>query len=639
MNEHRGDIYEVFSASAEGIRSEVDALRYTVVDELAILSKCHAYVFKSSINEMFQNDVKRKEIINSIPFDNMLTSNKQDNAVLSYCTIINHLITRIESVIIQKPEEYKTLIQILNNGINFTPMEFIDDGANSAVNMGSRPSILIIIFFLIRDEWIRENILTNILEHVQKYASKYLEKGNKIMSTDSMMTLAILINTQLKNIELHASTMQNKLKIFNIFILLQAYLLILSIQVSNMNPLIFNRLTGNDYDPIANTYKLIAQKVNYVTENVADTSNDNDPTDGQCTNINTAEIDKYNALLFNGIPWYVNVYRSFINMMMTSIYKREQQNPDFNVYHYAYFIMKRFVFDSIYESMYITRTVQTAKALVLLYSIQNYIYNTDLADDDYTQQIVDTRTGRKDAIKTISISDINTEYLKKNNNAISLLLNPLDKNVAINNIDLMKGTNILLELKRADETTLKQYRETGQSFPPLIGDGKAPDGNYKGGTLDYVYIIRSLNANVVDNIMFISYTIKSLHEILNDPLSLLVHPLHLSRTYNGPIMQVYSSDNRSNHNVTAESESETEDNDSSNSINMLKLLQIKQLSTFTVVILLIIIIIMIITILAPSNHEREAHNTHSHRTVHEHTNANHNLITHIVSARLKRRRM
>ena len=39
MNEHRGDIYEVFSASAEGIRSEVDALRYTVVDELAILSK------------------------------------------------------------------------------------------------------------------------------------------------------------------------------------------------------------------------------------------------------------------------------------------------------------------------------------------------------------------------------------------------------------------------------------------------------------------------------------------------------------------------------------------------------------------------------------------------------------------------
>lgn len=629
MNTSNDDTFTIFNDSAKDVIREIDFLRNAVIDELVILSQCYICTFGSKeFGEMYPNDVKRRDILMSISFENLVSPNKRDNAVISFCTIINHLITRIESFLIQNPHKFEMILHLFNNNEHFTPMQFLSIGNEEySVNIGSRASVLIILFLLLRDEWNREQHLKTILESIQSYASEYLNKGNKIMSTDPMMTFAILINTQLKNMELYNSTVNSKLKIFNIFIMLETYMLMLSLHVSSMNPLIFNRITGSDYDPVSYTYSLINNHVNYVTDTTNRIADESELYGDVCVNISTSEIDKYIALLFEGVTWYVNVYRSFINIMLTVIYKRKEGTPSFNANSFAEFINKRYIFNTMYDAFHSTETVQIAKAFVLLMSIQNYVYNSESTDLN-VRRIKSSNSGNKDKIKSIAIADINASYLKQNNNAISLLLNPLDKNVAINNIDLMKGINVIVEYIELDSKTLEKYKELfakDAKFPPLLGDGKTIEKLYKGGSLDYVFVIRSLNANVVDNIMFISYTTNSLHEILNDPLSLLVHPLHLNRTYNGPIMRVYEDEGtNANTNVNAESDAvmnaegmNAEGNGNSNlntppSLYALRLLQLKEVSTFTVSVLLIIIIIMIVALLAPSHESRGNDSGHSH---------------------------
>ena len=626
MNSSNDDTFTIFNDSAKDVIREIDFLRNAVIDELVILSQCHTCIFGSKeFGEMYPNDVKRRDILTSVSFENLVSPNKRDNAVISFCTIINHLITRIETFLIQNPHKFEMILHLFNNNEHFTPMQFLSIGNEEySVNIGSRASVLIILFLLLRDEWNREQHLKTILESIQSYASEYLNKGNKIMSTDPMMTFAILINTQLKNMELYNSTVNSKLKIFNIFIMLETYMLMLSLHVSSMNPLIFNRITGSDYDPVSYTYSLINNHVNYVTDTTNRIADESELYGDVCVNISTSEIDKYIALLLEGVTWYVNVYRSFINLMLTVIYKRKEGTPSFNANSFAEFINKRYIFNSMYDAFHSTETVQIAKAFVLLMSIQNYVYNSESTDLN-VRRIKSSNIGNKDKIKSIAIADINATYLKQNNNAISLLLNPLDKNVAINNIDLMKGINVIVEYIELDTKTLEKYKELfakDVKFPPLLGDGKTIEKLYKGGSLDYVFVIRSLNANVVDNIMFISYTTNSLYEILNDPLSLLVHPLHLNRTYNGPIMRVYE-DEGTNANAEGMNDDSdatmnsngnigTNDNSNTSSLNALRLLQLKEVSTFTVSVLLIIIIIMIVALLAPSHESRGNDSGHSH---------------------------
>lgn len=633
MNSSNDDTFTIFNDSAKDVAREIDFLRNAVIDELVILSQCHTCIFGSKeFGEMYPNDVKRRDILTSVSFENLVSPNKRDNAVISFCTIINHLITRIETFLIQNPHKFEMILHLFNNNEHFTPMQFLSIGNEEySVNIGSRASVLIILFLLLRDEWNREQHLKTILESIQSYASEYLNKGNKIMSTDPMMTFAILINTQLKNMELYNSTVNSKLKIFNIFIMLETYMLMLSLHVSSMNPLIFNRITGSDYDPVSYTYSLINNHVNYVTDTTNRIADESELYGDVCVNISTSEIDKYIALLLEGVTWYVNVYRSFINLMLTVIYKRKEGTPNFNANSFAEFINKRYIFNSMYNAFHSTETVQIAKAFVLLMSIQNYVYNSESTDLN-VRRIKSSNIGNKDKIKSIAIADINATYLKQNNNAISLLLNPLDKNVAINNIDLMKGINVIVEYIELDTETLEKYKELfakDAKFPPLLGDGKTIEKLYKGGSLDYVFVIRSLNANVVDNIMFISYTTNSLHEILNDPLSLLVHPLHLNRTYNGPIMRVYEDEGTNTEGMNGETNvgvdaegvnananvgmnANSNVNSNTSSLNTLKLLQLKEVSTFTVSVLLIIIIIMIVALLAPSHDSRSNDSGHSH---------------------------
>ena len=110
MDSSNYDTFTIFNDSAKNIIREIDFLRNAVIDELVILAQCHTCTFGSKeFSEMYANDVKRHDILMSISFENMISPNKRDNAVISFCTIINHLITRIETFLIENPHKFEMI--------------------------------------------------------------------------------------------------------------------------------------------------------------------------------------------------------------------------------------------------------------------------------------------------------------------------------------------------------------------------------------------------------------------------------------------------------------------------------------------------------------------------------------------------